>query len=69
MALPGEPPPPDLRRAGPLADWSLGDFDLALRAGRTPDGGRLDPSFMPWPRYAGLDEVEVEALWRFLRKR
>ncbi|MAE93376.1 MAG: hypothetical protein CL910_01815 [Deltaproteobacteria bacterium] len=68
LALPGEPEPPDLRRSGPSAAWTLEEFALAMRAGQTPDGRRLDPSFMPWPRYAALSDLEIEALWRYLRE-
>ncbi len=68
LALPGEPSPADLRPAA-LAGWSEEDFRLAMRAGRTPDGRTLDPAWMPWPRYAGLSDLELTALWRFLRER
>lgn len=67
LALPEEPVPADLRPGGLLEAWSRDDFGLALRAGVTPDGRTLDPAWMPWPRYAQLTDLELDALWSFLR--
>ncbi|MEM9176988.1 MAG: c-type cytochrome [Myxococcota bacterium] len=67
LALPDEPTPPDLRPGGALADWTRSDFGRALREGRTPDGRQLDPAYMPWPRFAGLSDRELDALWQALR--
>jgi len=67
LSLPGEPPPPDLTTAGPLADWSEPDFFRAMRKGRTPDGRALDPTYMPWPHYAGLRDAELRAILAYLR--
>jgi len=66
LALPGEPPPPDLTGTGRLASWSRADFARALRTGRTPDGRVLDARFMPWPGYGGLSDAEVGAIWELL---
>ncbi len=67
LALPDEPVPADLRPQGPLLRWTRDDFARALRTGVTPNGRHLDPAFMPWPRYAGLEELEIDALWAYLR--
>jgi len=67
LALPGEPVPSDLTGSGPLAGWSEAEFQTAMRTGRTPDGRRLDPTFMPWPRFAHLSDLEIGALWSYLR--
>jgi mono/diheme cytochrome c family protein len=67
LALPGEPTPPSLRAAGPLARWSEADFVRAMRTGATPTGRLLDPQFMPWPRFAGMSDGELRAIWRYLR--
>ena len=66
LSLPGEPVPPDLTRGGPSASWTRREFARAMREGRTPDGRVLDREFMPWPAFAGLREVEVEAIWLYL---
>jgi mono/diheme cytochrome c family protein len=68
LALPGEPPPPDLRPSGPLARWSFDDFRKAMRSGLTPDGRTLSPDYMPWPHYAGMTDAELEAIWAYLMR-
>jgi cytochrome c5 len=49
-----------------LADASFEDFDAALRHGKTRRGERMPPP-MPWQAYAGMTDVEVQALWAFFR--
>jgi cytochrome c553 len=49
-----------------LGNWSLEDFDRAIRSGRRPDGSGLSTE-MPWAALSALNEVEVEALWMYLR--
>ena len=66
LAVAGEPPPPNLTPAGPLAAWSEADFFGAMRTGRTPDGRRLDARFMPWPRFGRMSDGELRAIWRYL---
>ncbi len=66
LSLPGEPVPPDITPRGELGRWSRDDFARAMRDGRTPDGRTLDREFMPWPAFAGLKDLEVEAIWRYL---
>jgi len=67
LALPDEPAPPDLTPRGRLASWSEEDFVRTLRTGVTPDGRRLDPTWMPWPMLARMSDVELRAMWRYLR--
>ena len=67
LALPGEPPPSDLRPGGALDGWTLADFERAMQEGATPDGRVLDRSYMPWPAFAGLEAMEVEAIWLYLQ--
>ena len=66
LALPGEPPPPSLRGATAMRDWGLRDFAKAMRTGETPDGRLLDREYMPWPSFAALADLELEALWFYL---
>ncbi len=68
LASPDEPEPADLRPGGALEHYSRADFARAMREGRTPEGRVLDPAFMPWPLYAGLSELELDALWQYLRR-
>ena len=67
LALPGEPPPPNLTSAGPLHDRSEQDFFRTLRTETTPDGRRLDERFMPWRAIAQMGDLELRAIWLHLR--
>jgi cytochrome c553 len=44
-----------------------GAFEGALRHGVRPSGGTLDPTMMPWPSFARLSDVEVQALYAYLK--
>ncbi len=66
LALPEEPPPPPLVGDGAMEGWSREDFARAMREGRTPEGRALDRDYMPWPGYAALSDVEIDALWAYL---
>ncbi len=44
----------------------LAGFDRALRQGIGHDGRALDASRMPWPTFAHMRDVEMEAVYRFL---
>jgi len=67
--VPGTPPSfPDSQNLTPanLGQWSEADFLTAIRTGKRPDGSALDP-FMPWQTYAQMSDVELKALWAYLR--
>lgn len=49
-----------------LANWTEADFVRAMREGKRPDGTALD-AFMPWRNYARMSDVELGALWAYLR--
>jgi mono/diheme cytochrome c family protein len=53
---------PDVRTG--IGRWDRGDFARAVREGSRPDGAVLRS---PMPRFRGLDDVEVDALFTFLR--
>jgi mono/diheme cytochrome c family protein len=65
---PGTPPAQNLTpdRTTGLGGWTEADFVRALREGRRPDGTELKPP-MPWRITAQLDDVEIRALWAYLR--
>jgi mono/diheme cytochrome c family protein len=67
LALPGEPEPPNLTPGGALASWSSQDFVRTLRTGVTRKGRVLDPNFMPWPAYSKMSDLELKAIWKYLR--
>ncbi len=71
-SIPGAPPemgvPANLTpHATGLAEWSLDDFKRAMREGKRPDGRSLNAEQMPYPVFAHLTDVELEAMYRFLR--
>lgn len=67
--IPGVPPSwpaaSDLTPSGPLARYSLAQFGATLRTGVKPSGEKIDPQFMPWAAFAAMNDVEVEALYRY----
>lgn len=68
-AIPGMPPDAphaaDLR-ARALASWSYADFERALRNGVRPDGRRL-AELMPWRATRNLTDLEMRALFAYLK--
>lgn len=57
---------PNLTRheLGGIGRWSRDQFALAVRSGVRPDGAALG---YPMPHYRGADDLEIDALWAFLR--
>jgi len=47
-----------------IGNYSLADFDRAVRHGVTPDGRRLYPA-MPYPSYVKLSDDDIRALYAF----
>jgi alcohol dehydrogenase (quinone), cytochrome c subunit len=50
-----------------IGNYSLADFDRAVRAGVAKDGHRLYPA-MPYPSYAKISDQDLEALYTFFMK-
>jgi mono/diheme cytochrome c family protein len=50
-----------------IGNYSLADFDRAVRHGVAPGGRRLYPA-MPYPSYAKLSDDDVQALYAFFMK-
>ena len=64
---PGAPPATNLTpHSSGLENWTETDFDHALRRGVRKNGTPIDV-FMPWPNFSGMTDVEVKALWLFVR--
>jgi hypothetical protein len=47
-----------------LGSWTEADFVRA--PGRTPDGTAIN-EFMPWRSYAAMSDLDLHALWLYLR--
>lgn len=50
-----------------LRDWSEADFVRSFREGKSKDGHALDPKQMPWPALGAMNDVELSALYKYLR--
>jgi mono/diheme cytochrome c family protein len=67
--VPGTPPSfPDSQNLTPAAigSWQQADFFHAIRTGKRPDGSDIN-TFMPWQTYAQMSDLELGALWAYLR--
>lgn len=53
-------------KAHGLGDYSLADFDRALRRGVAKDGRRLYPA-MPYPSYGRMNDEDVRALYAYFQ--
>lgn len=60
---PESPPAPDLRTT---QSWGLEGFMRALREGVTPSNKELNPEMMPWEATSHLDDIEIEALYKYI---
>lgn len=68
----GDPSWPPARNLTPhetgLASWTLDQFTTAMRDGRRPDGtALLAPMTLVAPYAKNMTDVEIEALWLYLR--
>lgn len=70
--IPGTPPewPPAANltpHESGLAGASYDQFVAAVQRGEKRDGGTINPMYMPFRQFAGFTDVEVQALYAFLR--
>jgi len=63
---PDSPPSPNLTVSGTLGSWTAEDFIEAMRNGTTPEGGQLDPAYMPWEVYRNLNDDDLTAIYLYL---
>jgi mono/diheme cytochrome c family protein len=49
-----------------LKDWTLDDFERALREGKRKDGSTIDPT-MPWAMTKNMTDDEIAAIWEYLK--
>jgi mono/diheme cytochrome c family protein len=57
----------NLTPGGDLANWTFEDFKRTLRTGKTPDDHQISPEDMPYLNFQHLDDMEIEALWLYIR--
>lgn len=67
--IPGAPPEwpaaQDITKVG-MAKWNEQQFFSAIRTGKRPDGSEIRFP-MPWKNFALMTDVELKALWLYLR--
>ena len=68
--IPGAPPEwgpaANITRTG-IGKWTEADFARALRTARRPDGSAIDSSVMPIKVLKHMDDVELAAVYAYLR--
>lgn len=69
--IPGAPPgfgvAANISPSGRVAQWSETEFITALRTGVRPDGTRIDANRMPIKLIGQMSDVELQAVYRYLR--
>jgi mono/diheme cytochrome c family protein len=58
---------PDITMTGDFGNWSKAQFVSALTTGVRPDGRQMSPMHMPWRAFSHMDEIEVDAVYAYLR--
>lgn len=70
--IPGVPPSwpqaANITPSGRVANWSLAEFKKVLTEGITPDGHQINPLHMPWKATQAMTDIEIEALFLFLKQ-
>lgn len=70
--IPGTPPAwpaaGNISPSGRISQWTLADFKKTLTEGVTPDGKQIDPQFMPWKSMQAMTDLEIEAVYAFLKQ-
>ncbi len=65
--------PANLTPGGRIKDWSDGEiiraiqFVATMKTGTNPTGKPLDPDQMPWKEIGRLDDVELTALYEYVK--
>jgi cytochrome c553 len=65
--IPGSPQVADITSAGNIGKWTEDQFVSTLRTGKTPEGKNLPPQYMPWTATKNYTDVELKALYAYLR--
>ncbi|MCU0398256.1 MAG: cytochrome c [Cyclobacteriaceae bacterium] len=64
---PGFPVVADITTTGNVGKWSEEQFIQTLRTGKTPEGKSLNPKDMPWNMTAAYTDLELKALYVYLK--
>jgi mono/diheme cytochrome c family protein len=64
---PGAPPAADITAAGAWGDHTFEQFAHTVRTGIKPDGGHIQPAYMPWVGYSRITDEDLMAIWNYLQ--
>lgn len=64
---PSSPPGANITPKGNFGRWSLAQFSETLHSGVTPEGKTLNNEYMPWVTLGLMTDVELEALYNYLK--
>jgi mono/diheme cytochrome c family protein len=64
---PGYPVVSDITSTGNPGKWTEEQFMNTLRTGETPEGKKLNPEQMPWTMTKGYTEIELKALFAYIK--
>jgi cytochrome c553 len=64
---PDAPPGPNLTPGGIMSKYSGEQFLHTIRTGVTLTGRTLNEEFMPWPAISKLDEIQIRAIYIYLK--
>ncbi|MBL7844928.1 MAG: cytochrome c [Cyclobacteriaceae bacterium] len=64
---PGFPPVADISASGNVGKWTEAEFIRTLRTGKTPEGKMLKQEEMPWTITQHYTDVELKALYLYLK--
>lgn len=64
---PGFPEVADISSTGNPGKWTAQQFIAVLQTGKTPEGKQLKPEEMPWTAFKNYNEMEFNALFKYLQ--
>jgi mono/diheme cytochrome c family protein len=65
--IPGGKTVANITASGNVGKWTVEEFKTVLRTGKTPDGRQLDNRNMPWEITKNYNDVEIEAIYAYLK--
>lgn len=64
---PISPPGSNITGGGNPGKWTADQFRETMRSGKTPEGKILDPKFMPWVGIGAHEDVELDAIFTYIK--
>ncbi len=64
---PDGPPAPNITPGGNLGNWTMDEFIIAIREGKTPEGKEMNPMYMPWNSFKNFTDQELEDIYNYIQ--